>query len=383
MPARYRERNEYKDHVGLLEIPVFNQTTEIVREIGTYEDCFDFVGSPETANELELAFRWKSDKLMNGEQYHSNGTLLRRVTDVPVGGGSISVPDPRLQYPVPGFLERNKIAWEILSKSNPNVPHVSVPTFVGELKDIPMLFKGWGQGRINDFAKGNISWQFGIKPMISDLRKLLQFQKAVQQRMDWLKQIRDGKYLRRKVQLGKRHKNLPWSGEVILHSQAVTYVKGRSRISYHLRDWGTVQWKLLDWFEIPNNNDELAKLATRLTFDFSLDGALSTAWSLVPWTWLVDWFAGVGDVIDATRNTVPLTHSHLCYMRTLDAIREYEITDDGPDWITLSGDRFEFMARKERFPVSPTLPFPVSVPAITGRQWSILGSLGVMKSRRF
>lgn len=373
---RTRELNNYGTVTGTYWNVIFGTQYKVSNSIGTYSFCDDIVGSPTTANPLELYHDYMDDHMLDGVLWSGN-SKVRELTSIPMRGGHTTVPEPRTKYPYPGVLEKSNKAWEILSATNPNVPHVEVPSFVGELKDLPMLVRDWGGNLLRKAAKGHISWQFAIKPMYHDIRKMLQFQQAVNHRMNWLRKLRDGENMKRRHRIGREQHTTDWSNESTLHS-STCIVKGRWREHYSKEEWGTVQWKLASWFQIPENDDELQKLALRLAFDISLDGGIAAVWNLLPWTWLIDWFVGIGDVIDATRNTVPMTHSHLCLMRTSVANREYELTDV-PAWVTVSGNRQETRTRKDRIRVEPVIPFPVTVPAITGRQWSILGALAYLK----
>jgi len=358
--------------------------------VGSKQECDDIVGSRTTANLFNLENDNVTTFLADGTQYTSWGTIIKQLNSVPIGGPWISTPDPRDVYPIPGFLEKSNIAWEILSKTNPNVPHVPVPAFVGEglggiaskvkrgIAKAKGMRESVGYAHSKSIARGTLGAHFDLIPLINDFKKLLQAQRAIQHRMNWLKHLREGKPIKRRVSLkGGRQKDGP-SASTYLHSESTT-IQGRYTTSYYSKQWGTVQWKLLGDFKIPSHNGELEELAKRLTYDLSLDGILAAAWEFTPWSWLIDWFVGVGDVIDATRNTIPLTHSHLCLMRTSGASREYEVTSK-PDWVQISGTKTESKVRKDRFPISPVLPFPVTIPAITSRQWSILGAISFLKA---
>lgn len=375
--ARHRENPNMGPVTGTYWNSIFG-TQYVSEDVGTHEECDDVVGNRTSANPFEHFLQSKSDILLNGTYKTSSGTKVKELTGVPCGGGPAFVPEPRQKYPVPTGLELSNLAWELLSKTNPNVPHVSVPTFVGELKDLPLLFKNWGGTLLQRAAKGNIAWQFAVKPMISDLRKMLNFQDAVDERLRWLKDLSEDKYLKRRAGLGKKVDKGSWTQEQILHSYTCI-IKGRWRETTDYDQWGTVQYFSAASFNQPKTNDEAKKLAWKLATDVSIDGGISAVWNLLPWSWLIDWFVGFNQVIDATRNTVPFLHRNLCIMRTSKAFRRYEFTEV-PEWVTTSGNRFEYMTRKDRYLASPTWVLPISVPAVTGRQWSILGSLGFLRS---
>lgn len=275
------------------------------------------------------------------------------------------------------------MAWEILSKTNPSVPHVSVPTFIAEMKDIPGLVKGFGETLLKRAANGYISWRWALKPMISDLRKLFRFVKAVDDRVTWLMKLRAGQTLRRRVQLGVT---------VIVDAPQLKVVQsegcsiyGRFTSSYARKAWGSAQWKLLPDSILPElGYGPLEKKATLLTFGLTSHEALAATWELMPWSWLVDWFAGVGDIIAATNNSVGCTWQNVCYMRRSEAILSCVYDPVLSQAFALAGlknQSYKYaMIRKERFVVSPVLPLPVPrLPILTSGQWSILAALAAQR----
>jgi hypothetical protein len=387
--ARHRENGGLGPITGSYTSFIFPDPKYVSWNVGSKQECDDIVGSRETANLFILVNDNVTTFLADGEYRTGSGTLIKKLNGIPLAGPWVSPPDPRDVYPLPGFLEKSNVAWEILSKSNPNVPQVPIPAFVGEglggiaskvkrgIEKARGIVEDTGYASSKSIARGTVGAHFDLIPLINDFKKMLQFQRALQHRLNWLRHLAEGKPIKRRVSLGAEREKQVNDAEVNLHTESATF-KGKYQTSYYKEEWGTVQWKLEPWFKIPKDNAELTKLAERLTWDISLDGLLNAAWEFTPWSWFTDWFLGVGAVIDATRNTVPLQHSHLCMMRTSGASRTYQCTSK-PSWATVSGSKTESRTRKERFPISPMLPFPVTIPAITSRQWSILGAISFLK----
>jgi hypothetical protein len=288
-------------------------------------------------------------------------------------------PSPTLVYPNYTSLDLSNKAWEILAKTNPNLPLVNLPTFIGELKDLPSLVEGWGRGLLKAIAQGYLSWRWAIRPMISDLRKLMTFVDAVNQRLTYLLRLRDGKPMHKRCVLGQGMKNsaptfATW------HSNG-PFVQGWRHVVTSYNEWATVQWKLDPACAIPTlGYGELDKLARRLTLGLTYSGALSTLWELTPWSWLADWFGSFGTFVAATNNSVPLLYDKMCLMRTRrTSVRWYNWTNSTP-WYVLSTLPTELSIIKERQIVYPLLPFVVpQIPVLTTGQWSILASLAVLK----
>lgn len=295
-----------------------------------------------------------------------------------------AVPDPRTQFPALTALDRNNWAWKILAETNPSVPHVSVPTMVGELKDLPGLVKGYGDGLLKAVANGYLSYRWAVKPMISDLRKLFNFVKAVDDRTTMLMKLRAGETLRRRVSLGTTLVHANPQVNLIVHSEGCT-VRGTFQAHYFQKSWGSAQWKLLPNSELPSlGYGPLREQARNLTFGFKDREALAVAWELTPWSWLADWFGNTGDLIAATNNSVGCTWHNVCYMRTSQAILTCTLNPQSSDGFAITGlknrNYILNMTRKERYVCVPALPVPFpSLPILTGGQWSILAALAAQR----
>jgi hypothetical protein len=343
---------------------------------GRTTTCDDYIGNYGGANGLSINHWEVAYPTFSGE-FWSGSTLISKADGLPAYSMNPGSSNAQTYYGACGAVCQSNAAWEILSKANPNVPHVSVPTFLGELKDLPGLVKGWGESLLRDIAKGYLSWRWAVKPMIGDIRRLANFQEATDRRLDWLKKLRDGGGLRRKVRLSSQSGATGWSSEQTIHSNG-GLVKAKWREHHSCRRWGSVRFKVAPGTSLPPTAEGLAALAKRLTFGITSHEALATLWELTPWSWFVDWFLGVGDTIAALNNTVPLTTSHLCFMRHSTVKREWQVTTLPAVW-TLDRSPSGEHELKERFVVAPTLPFSLSLPLLDGGKWSILAALAALR----
>lgn len=278
------------------------------------------------------------------------------------------------------MAELNELAWTILAKTNPSRPHVGVPAALGELRDLPNLVRGWGRGYLRTAAQANLSWKFGIAPMLGDIRKLFEFTSAVNKRLEQLRKLRDGKVLRTRCHLGT-NEIVEDHGVQLLHSEGCQ-ISAHSVTTHSYEMWGTAEWKLLPTSDLPHMDDaEMKFLAQRLVTGITSHGMLETAWELLPWSWLVDWFSNVGTMLTATNNTVGCTWGRICVMRHSRSVRTYDANSlSKPSWVTLDGWFTSIGERKERFPTYPVIPVPLpSLPIIDGGKLSILLSLAALR----
>jgi hypothetical protein len=406
---------------------------------GAWETNDDYIGNFTVVNPLSITKMEQFYPTLGGTRLAvGTGVKLREFTQFPLGykpGPS----DPRVAFPAWSPLTMSALATEILAGTNPSVPSVSVPSFVGELKDLPGLVSGWAKSIMDparwgkfrrkmrkrgadpdlldyitegalpldiSIASSNLLGQWVIRPMISDIQKMWNFQEAVDKRLQELFALRDKKTVRKRIRL---HQNQTIVGptNVILHSEG-TVINGTRTITYDEKSWGTAQWKMGPDVILPRYQGRFQDLAIRrkilktrldqLGYNSLLqkawDGAsgltshevLATAWELTPWSWFIDWFSNVGDLIAATNNTFDLMWSNLALMRTSSSRTAYTVTLPLTDsWVVFDKNAFHYesFVRKERYPVVPFNPFPLpSLPILDGRKWSILASLARLGALR-
>jgi hypothetical protein len=344
----------------------------------------DVIGNFPNPNDFHLTFIYTSPLLLDGEEYSGDEpTPFRGYRKCPVGYLPGPFP-PGSKFPPPTLLEKQNYAWEILAETNPSLPHVSVPTAIGELKDLPSLFKDWGGDLLKKVAKGYISWRWAIKPMLRDIQRLFDFQRAVDIRLHELKRLQNEGFIRKRTGLGDSAIHIPKTTYTLIESSPGWYYGKRDAL-YTEKLWGTVQWNIDPAFVLPKTADGMADLANRLTFGITKWEALATAWELLPWSWLVDWFVGIGDTISANNNTLPLTHSRMCLMRTLTSESKWHSLTGGSSWITHSGEYVEKQTELFRYAnITTLLPFSVTtdLPFLDKGKWSILGALAVLRRKK-
>jgi hypothetical protein len=441
MTVRHREQGSQPEYIGSLKDTSTSPATYIYgsKHEGAMEYCDDIVGNRTGANPFEhrLVFEFYPSLTGKLEAWWSPGSILLEFADFPVNYQP-SAPDPRAEFPGYTISELHDFAWKILAQTNPSVPHVSVPSFMGELKEFPQLLKAAGAdfllrslkgansreawvrrtralaeeaiatARKDGFsaiprylqgvASGHLSWRWGVKPMIGDLRKMLGFADAINNRIKELKNLRDGKTIRKRCSLGAYLKQSAREYK-FLHSFYYS-LNGWSQVTYTAKVWGSAEWKLAHVpgdpiYDVlfgpklaPSSTDEqLELLARQVASGNTSHEALATAWELTPWSWLADWCGNVSDLIAASNNSVGCTWGRICVMRRSKG--EYKVDIDHsagttPKWATLSGAWRVAMERKDRHPVFPVLPFPLPhLPLINSGRLSILGSLAMLKAPRF
>lgn len=368
--------------------------------VGIRQDCLDTLYNFHEVNPFDCYTREEVYPVLNGHQLLGSGPAInRRISNFPVGYRPGAL-DPRTVYPQLLATEISDFAWKTMALTNPNAPHVAVPSFVGELKDLFELIRGTGASLIRQAAQGYLAWRWFLKPLWSDLQKMLRFQASVNRYAEMLHNLQSGNEIRKRVNLRSRS-TIGSTSNVTIHSQG-PFISGKTRVESSERVWGTATWKIAPSTKLPR----LAKIKTREFLDSSRQrgwetnerflialasgtadlthDALATAWELCPWSWLIDWCTSYGDIIAATRNAIPVTWSNVAIMRTTTSKRVFFDIGTDSSWhvLTRTGNYFESGTRKERYrPLLLPFSLPCFLPLIQEGHWQILASLAITSGR--
>lgn len=258
------------------------------------------------------------------------------------------------------------LAAKLVAMTNPSRPIVDLPTFIYEMKEIPDLLRKEGGNWIRKLGSVNLKYHFGVKPMVNDLIKMVTFQSSVDQRVKELQDLHRS---------GLRRKRNLWSNSFVSTGNGAFFnsldklVSGDINRSHFCQKWGFVEW----FPEDPRlyTSAETLALAKKAVFGLTVD--FSTAWNIMPWSWLIDWFGSVGDYLEGKRNIVGATHGPVLIMSHRRTVGQCKF-DKGfftSDWTYTA-------THKSRRKASPS-PFTATLPFLTGRQFSILGSIGVTR----
>lgn len=258
------------------------------------------------------------------------------------------------------------MAIQVLKRSNPSRSDVELPVALFELREIPQLLHKEGN-KIIELANKNLQYQFGIAPTVNDLIKLLCFVDAVDSRVKNLKALNESG-IRRKVSL--------WSGSTSGQSSnaslnsTVVSVSGYYKWVTKVHKWGFVEWFPSHpriWTE-----EETRRKAWEIAYGLTLD--FNTLWQALPWSWLIDWCSNVGDVLEASRNTADVSHSVVQLMTRQETVAEYVYTQGGQ---YTSPCRVMHVTKQRT--LVPNVSIEAQLPILSGRQLSILGSIGVTR----
>lgn len=287
--SRYRARSAERS--GGVIYPNSSPDPRDTRYTWLSESCSDWVGGGDCDPFYVSRFRKEGGAITRATE-NPNGVVFQGYV---ADKQRSSDPGFHGHYSLP-FKSNGVYATKLQALTNPSRPHVDLGQFVAELRDIPGLMKTVGSKWYAFLGKNNLRYHFGIAPVVSDLVQMLDFQNQVNSRNRELhdlftRGLRRTKKLDHVSQTGSKYDLVQSYG--LTASVYMSWIT-RANVTGHIRWVPTTP--------IMPDESKMLALANRgvkgLTFDFK------TAWELLPWSWMADWFANTGDYLAAHRNIV-------------------------------------------------------------------------------
>lgn len=303
------------------------------------------------------------------------------------------------------------LATTVRARSNPSKPYVSIPNFIYELKDLPSMYhdimllkliasralskahrsrlKMKGADRFA--ANSLLSIEMGWKPLIGDIRRLIDFQSRVDRKIDDLHRLfvtKEG--LRRTVGFnpdanppkGGKQRAALWSESVTttttptIESNIGLLIQARLSKTTESSAWGSSRWASTALPSKSFSDKQLSNLARRLVLGLNVNP--KAVWDAIPWTWLIGWFSNVDEYLTAYTNVIPCTCVSACVMQRTRTVTTWQRTDGWKPTFP-GGEGSTTYETKSRSIDVGTLS--ASVPFISNRQISILGALAIQRKR--
>lgn len=283
------------------------------------------------------------------------------------------------------FLEDSSDQQSYINRivaNGPAKPHVNVPLFIAELKDIPRMIRHAGDllhkirrpsglSIDKEIAAATLAYNFGWDPLISDITKMLDFQGAVTKRQKSLNKIKThGSYKSRTI--------LHSHSDTIQGSELTTSYLGVANYvpftcSRQIKVWGSTRWTLADGADIGRISDP-----DKIWYDvtgFNARNIPLTAWKLMPWSWMIDWFTDISNVLQANNNLLDFKPYNTCIMTQCNNTKVFKRGG------VLQEDTVLDSVLKSRIPVSASPSVVLKLPMMDNFKMAILGSLAILKGR--
>lgn len=224
-------------------------------------------------------------------------------------------------------------------------------------------------------ASATLAFQFGWRPLIQDLIKMTSFAESVEKRRLEILKSQTGEGLKRQVMLFQDAQTQ--RGQLSVHSVAGIFANPTFTDSMTIRQWGCVTWKARNlaagYGVTPTWTD-----AFRSSFGLNAGMIPIDIWKALPWSWCIDWFAGVSDFMQANYNTIHYEPSMMGVMTNRITTRHWDPYPPTPPFIT--GPQTVTRNQKLRQGIQPLVnPPTLKLPFMDNFKMSVLGSLTILK----
>lgn len=338
-------------------------------------------------------------------------------------------PDPEDPDFADSVLELNNDGTSFIRRNRPGNPLAHFGQFIGELHQLPQtpIFLRSRAKKFRDLGSEYLNIEFGWLPFVRDLVGIYKLQQRLSK---VLHQLIAGNGLR----LRRRSKKLYTSESTVIVEGVLTTpfghlgdlaIGGSSSLDgyYLLGPWpywdpnpgftGSARYSMTETIEtvswqcgtfqyyVPDiGSDRWSDKCKQVLF--GLDPSPSLLWELYPWTWLIDWFANVGDIVsNLTTNALDnetLTNAFAMKQNyrliAIDVDVDWDELDFAPfdpefhfdlhAHVPAGSDKLNYLRKeteKLRHQASP-FGFGLSTASFTARQWAILAALGISRQRR-
>jgi len=261
-------------------------------------------------------------------------------------------------------------ATQAAARTNPSRPYVDVPANLLELGDVAHILRSTGTGLLRRIAGENLRYQFAIRPLVSDLTRLMVFQRQLDNRLAELQRLQTQKGLRRTVQIGTY--SAQDSINYAIQSQGI-FASGAFDVNTVQTVRAHTRWTPNGDFSLLRTDQDKRRLVTRALLGLTVD--FSTLWEPMPWSWLIDWCSNVGDFFKANRNIIPAQLADVSVIRHTRSEYRNQGWTDGTAVIAPGNVIRETKGRATSF-VAPVAHFHI----LSGNQMGLLASLAVTRS---
>nr|UJQ85842.1 MAG: putative maturation protein [Leviviridae sp.] len=345
--------------------------------------CVDTYGEPNVDHPLTITERDDRGWLpLTGYVDQGAGSYIEYRNYIPSGHDLLA----HMSVSIPSIGAR---ATTLRARTNPSREEVSIPNFIYELKDLPGMIRNLrnlgpllrnmkhrNSAALSGIASQHLGFEFGWKPLLSDIANLLQFNAQVDRRIQELNRLYSRGGLKRRLNLFDG--SASDVSNVVADSSLGTFIRVRKSRVTRVRSWGTIRWLPT---AVPKDigRQDLGRVARKLVHGIQHRGVDAVqAWNALPFSWLADWFGNFGEYLEAHRNVIPAAPSGPCNIMTLS---ETYVLWERTDLITQieGATGMRVLRTKSRAQSSGTLS--VHLPFATARQLGILSALNLQRKR--
>lgn len=376
-----RTRNRSSD-IQYGRITYADGSSLLSSRVGKSETCKDTIGDMFDANGnikdhpfdmLTLTTKGHTTTGVRNAGTASQATFTNKINLLSIPGSQIVI----------SSSEKEQLRVRLLASTGPLTPKVNLPLFIFELKDIPMMLKHAGDllhkirspsglSPHKEAAAATLAYQFGWAPLIEDIVKLLNFSDLVKKRQVELDKANSKRGLQRRMTFETKSESETEDNVLLISDMGSIY--GSRTVTKTTRSWATVRWKPKGgqrYGRKPSHNE-----AFRTALGLNLGQIPITVWKALPWSWMIDWFADISNVMQANYNMIFYSPSAINFMEN----RVTEVfTSGGSNTYGSVSPGYGRRERKLRTQLSSSAAkVTLRVPFLDTFKLSILGSLAIL-----
>lgn len=338
-----------------------------------------------------LSFRGNPAGSFTESRYEYEGPVFLNLLAAPTGHTG-TFPSP---YPAYTTLTQDGV--KAISKTMPTLPAANLAQGVAEIvrEGFPHTFGASALKHKADLArvagKEYLNLEFGWKPLVSDV---ISAAFAVKESARILQQYQrdSGRNVRRTFAFPDVESttsatyfgNTVTNGIPVFAQQAL--VSGSpsvtSIIHSHQRKWFKGAYTYHANLH-PSGMEKLGELEKKANLLLGLRLTPEVLWELAPWSWLADWQANIGEnmtnVSHLGQDGLVMRYGYMMVQSTVTWTRTWTVSFKAGGSATQSF--VSSSQKKERYRATP-YGFGLNPDSFSGKQWSILGALGLTKAPR-
>lgn len=228
----------------------------------------------------------------------------------------------------------------------------------------------------NELASWTLAYQFGWGPIIQDVSKMLGLTDAIQKRRQELKSAASGRGLKRRITLDTDTEME--SVNRIANSVGGLTITVPCTTTKTAERWATCRWNIVEG----QNTGRDPSFSEAFNSALGLNRGMIPidVWKALPWSWAIDWFTDISNVLTANYNMIYYRPSRVCIMTKRTSTMTF------PAWPTNGNPRMSGGSRTRvtlfRAVVSSPSPQPrLRLPFLDSFKMSILGSFAILRIR--
>jgi len=280
-----------------------------------------------------------------------------------------------------------------IARCNPTSPVFDGSTAVAELvSGIPGLpggsFVNGGRGNFAQSVAGDyLNYQFAVAPTVGDVQKLRDAARESEKIIAQLERD-SGKQVRRSYEFPSQSS----SADEGTYAFAPLFLGGLQPTAYEVGTGSVTQSSTYVTsrkfagsftYHLPPKESWRGQIA-RMDAVYGVRPGIDTAWNLVPFSWMADWYGNMGDVLKnlqsfgADGNVLNYGYITSRSERTIRFVGncQYRPVGSGAAWSNYAFSWEMVFTTLERYPANP-FGFGVSGAALTPRRIAILAALGI------